>query len=139
VTFTGTSQVQTALMGGHIDAAFTNSTLLVSSKEQIKVLAIGSPKRMSQLPDIPTFEELGYKMYPRIARGVMGPKAIPKDIQKRLEKAFLDTTSKAEFKAKMEEAGFVPQVMGIEDSHKYLEAEIKEHMKLIQEFDLKKP
>ncbi len=139
VTFTGTSQVQTALMGGHIDAAFTNSTLLVSSKEQIKVLAIGSPKRMSQLPDIPTFEELGYKMYPRIARGVMGPKAIPKDIQKRLEKAFLDTTSKPEFKAKMEEAGFVPQVMGIEDSHKYLEAEIKEHMKLIQEFDLKKP
>lgn len=139
VTFTGTSQVQTALMGGHIDAAFTNSTLLVSSKEQIKVLAIGSPKRMSQLPDIPTFEELGYKMYPRIARGVMGPKAIPKDIQRRLEKAFLDTTSKPEFKAKMEEAGFVPQVMGIEDSHKYLEAEIKEHMKLIQEFDLKKP
>ncbi len=139
VTFTGTSQVQTALMGGHIDAAFTNSTLLVSSREQIKVLAIGSPKRMSQLPDIPTFEELGYKMYPRIARGVMGPKAIPNGIQKRLEKAFLDTTSKPEFKAKMEEAGFVPQVMGIEDSHKYLEEEIREHMKLIQEFDLKKP
>jgi tripartite-type tricarboxylate transporter receptor subunit TctC len=139
VTFTGTSQVQTALMGGHIDAAFTNSTLLVSSKEQIKVLAIGSPKRMSQLPDIPTFEELGYKMYPRIARGVMGPKAIPKDIQKRLGKAFLDTTSRPEFKAKMEEAGFVPQVMGVEDSHKYLEEEIKEHLKLTQEFDLKKP
>ncbi len=139
VTFTGTSQVQTALMGGHIDASFTNSTLLVSSKEQIKVLAIGSPKRMSQLPEIPTFEELGYKMYPRIARGAMGPKAIPKDIQKRLEKAFLDTTSRPEFRAKMEEAGFVPQVMGIEDSHNYLEMEIKEHMKLAQEFDLKKP
>jgi tripartite-type tricarboxylate transporter receptor subunit TctC len=138
VTFTGTSQVQTALMGGHIDAAFTNSTLLVSSKEQIKVLAIGSPKRMSQLPEIPTFEELGYKMYPRIARGVMGPKAIPKDIQKRLEKAFLDTISKPEFKAKMEEAGFVPQVMGIEESQKYLDMEIKEHNRLIQDFDLKK-
>jgi tripartite-type tricarboxylate transporter receptor subunit TctC len=138
VTFTGTSQVQTALMGGHIDAAFTNSTLLVSSKEQIKVLAIGSPKRMSQLPEIPTFEELGYKMYPRIARGVMGPKAITKDIQKRLEKAFLDTISKPEFKAKMEEAGFVPQVMGIEESQKYLDMEIKEHNRLIQDFDLKK-
>ena len=138
VTFTGTSQVQTALMGGHIDAAFTNSTLLVSSKEEIKVLAIGSPKRMSQLPEIPTFEELGYKMYPRIARGVMGPKAIPKDIQKRLEKAFLDTISKPEFKAKMEEAGFVPQVMGIEESQKYLDMEIKEHNRLIQDFDLKK-
>jgi tripartite-type tricarboxylate transporter receptor subunit TctC len=138
VTFTGTSQVQTALMGGHIDAAFTNSSLLVTSRDQVKVLAIGSPKRMPQLPDVPTFEELGYKMYPRIARGAMGPKAIPGDIQKRLEKAFLDTTSKPDFKAKMEQAGFVPQVMGIEDSHKYLEAEVKEHLKLAQEFDLKK-
>ena len=74
VTFQGTSQVQTAFMGGHIDAAFTNSSLLVTSRDQIKVLAIGSPKRMPQLTDIPTFEELGYKMYPRIARGAMGPK-----------------------------------------------------------------
>ena len=138
VTFTGTSQVQTALMGSHIDAAFTNSSLLVTSKDQIKVLAIGSPKRMPQLPEVPTFEELGYKMYPRIARGAMGPKAIPLDIQKRLEKAFLDTTSKPDFIAKMEQAGFVPQVMGIEDSHKYLDAEVKEHVKLAQEFDLKK-
>jgi tripartite-type tricarboxylate transporter receptor subunit TctC len=138
ITFTGTSQVQTALLGGHIDAAFTNSSVLTTSKDQIKVLAIGSPKRMVQLPEVPTFEELGYKMYPRIARGAMGPKTIPKDIQKRLEKAFLETTSKPEFIAKMEQAGFVPQVMGIEDSHRYLEMEVKEHVKLAQEFDLKK-
>jgi len=136
VTFTGTSQVQTAIMGGHIDAAFTNSTLMVSSREQIKVLAIGSPQRMPQLSGVPTFEELGLKMYPRIARGAMGPKAIPQDIQKRLEKAFLDTTSKPEFKAKMEQAGFVPQVMGIADSHKYLESETSLLHKLIQDFDL---
>ncbi len=138
VTFTGTSQVQTALMGGHIDASFTNSSLLVTGKDQMKVLAIGSPKRMSQLPEVPTFEELGYNMYPRIARGAMGPKTIPKDIQKRLERAFLDTTSRPEFREKMEQAGFVPQGMGIEESHKYLEGEVKEHVKLIQDFDLKK-
>ncbi len=138
VTFTGTSQVQTALMGGHIDASFANSTLLVSSREQVKVLAIGSPQRMKQLSDVPTFEELGFKMYPRIARGAMGPKAIPKDIQQRLEKAFLDTTSKPEFKAKMETAGFVPQVMGIAESHKFLAEEGETIQKLAQEFDLKK-
>ena len=136
VTFTGTSQVQTAIMGGHIDAAFTNSTMMVSSGEQIKVLAIGSAQPMPQLPGVPTFEELGLKMYPRIARGAMGPKAIPPDGQKRLEKAFLDTTSKPEFKAKMEQAGFVPQVMGIAESHKYLESETTLINKLIQDFDL---
>jgi tripartite-type tricarboxylate transporter receptor subunit TctC len=136
VTFTGTAPLQTALMGGHIDAAFSNSTMMVSSREEVKVLAIGSAQRMDQLPGVPTFEEMGLKMYPRIARGAMGPKTIPPDIQKRLEKAFLDTTSKPEFKTKMEQAGFVPQVMGIAESHKYLESEVGLLNKLIQDFDL---
>lgn len=136
VTFTGTAPLQTALMGGHIDAAFSNSTMMVSSREEIKVLAIGSPQRMPQLSGVPTFEEMGLKMYPRIARGAMGPKTIPKDIQKRLEKAFSDTTSKPDFRAKMEQAGFVPQVMGIEESHKYLDSEVALLHKLIQDFDL---
>jgi tripartite-type tricarboxylate transporter receptor subunit TctC len=138
-TFTGTSQVQTAILGGHIDAAFTNSTVLVTSRDQIKVLAVGSPERMPQLPDVPTFKELDLEFYPRIARGVMVPKAVPREIQVRLEKAFLDTTSKPEFKVKMEQGGFVPQVMGIADSHKYLEAETKLLNKLIQDYNLLQP
>ncbi len=136
VTFTGTAPLQTNLMGGHIDAAFTNSTMMVSSRDQIKVLAIGSAQRMPQLPGVPTFDELGLKMYPRIARGAMGPKAIPQDIQKRLEKVFLETISRPEFQGKMEQAGFVPQVMGIAESHKYLESETQLIQKLIQDFDL---
>ena len=76
VTFTGTAPMQTALMGGHIDAVFSNSTMMVSSGEEIKVLAIGSEKRMSQLADVPTFKELGMEFYPRIARGAMAPKAV---------------------------------------------------------------
>ncbi len=117
VTFQGTSEVQTALLGGHIDAAF---------------------QRMPQLKDIPTFEELGFKMYPRIARGVMGPKTIPADIQKYLEKAFLSTTAQADFRAKMEAAGFVPQGMGIEESKKFLESEAIVIKELAKDFDLQK-
>ena len=126
VTFTGTAPVQTAIMGGHIDAAFTNSTMMVSTRDQIKVLAMGAPERMKQLADVPTFKELGYEMYPKIARGVMVPKAVPQAIQKYLEKVLMETTSNPEFRAKMEQAGFVPQGLGIADSHKYLDAEKKE-------------
>ncbi len=138
VTFTGTAPMQTALMGGHVDAVFSNSTMMVSSKDEIKVLAIGAENRMGQLSNVPTFKELGMEFYPRIARGAMVPKAVPRDIQKRLETAFLDTTSKPEFKAKMEQAGFVPQVWGIAESQKYLESESKLIHKLIQDFDLLK-
>jgi tripartite-type tricarboxylate transporter receptor subunit TctC len=138
-TFTGTSQVQTAILGGHIDAAFTNSTVLTTSRDQIKVLAVGSPERMAQLSDVPTFKELGMEYYPRIARGVMVPKAVPRDIQQRLEKAFLETLSKPDFKTKMEQGGFVPQAMGIAESQKYLESETKLITKLIQDFNLLQP
>jgi tripartite-type tricarboxylate transporter receptor subunit TctC len=137
VTFNGTSETQKAIMGGHIDAAFTNSTMMVSTRDQIKVLAMGAPERMTQLADVPTFKELGYEMYPKIARGVMAPKALPQAIQKYLEKVLMETTSKPEFRAKMEQAGFVPQGLGIADSHKYLDAEGKELQKLIQDFGLK--
>ncbi len=133
VTFTGTAPMQTALMGGHVDAVFSNSTMMVSSKDEIKVLAIGSEKRMNQLSDIPTFKELGLEFYPKIARGAMAPKSVPKEILKRLERAFLETISKPDFKAKMEAAGFVPQVWGIEESHRYLDSEAKLFNRLIQE------
>jgi tripartite-type tricarboxylate transporter receptor subunit TctC len=79
------------------------------------------------------------EFYPRIARGAMAPKTVSRDILKRLESSFLDTTSKAEFKAKMEQAGFVPQVWGIAESQKYLESESKLLNKLIQDFDLLQP
>jgi hypothetical protein len=38
----------------------------------------------------------------------------------------------------MEAAGFVPQVLGIEDSHKFLEAEATTIKELAKEFDLKR-
>jgi tripartite-type tricarboxylate transporter receptor subunit TctC len=137
-TYTGTAPVQTAIMGGHIDAAMSNSTMMVTTRDQIKVLAMGAPERMSQLADVPTFKELGYEMYPRIARGVMAPKALPQAIQKYLEKVLIETTSNPEFRAKMVQAGFVPQGLGIADSHKYLDAEGKAVQKLIQDFGLTK-
>jgi tripartite-type tricarboxylate transporter receptor subunit TctC len=136
VTFSGTGVLQTALMGGHIDAAFASSAQMVSTKEQIKILAIGSEKRIGQLPETPTFKELGMEFYPRTTRGVIAPKAIPVEIQKRLESAFLEAIHKPEFKGKMEQAGFVVQGLGMGESQKYLESEATTIYRLSQEFNL---
>jgi len=40
----------------------------------MKILAMGTEKRMDVLPNIPTFQELGFKFYPRIDRGVAVPR-----------------------------------------------------------------
>src|SRR5512139_16051 len=101
VTFTGAAPQVTALLGGHVEAIWGNSSDLVAQTGQMKILAIGTEKRMDVLPNIPTFQELGYKFYPRIDRGVAVPKATPADITTRLEKVFLDTVNKEEYLSKI--------------------------------------
>jgi tripartite-type tricarboxylate transporter receptor subunit TctC len=136
VTFTGAAPQVTALLGGHVEAIWGNSTDLVSQASQMKILAIGTEKRMSLLAGVPTFQELGYKFYPRIDRGVAVPKNTPADITARLEKAFLDTVQKEEYQAKIASAGFVPLILNGEESVKYIRAETETIKKLLAEQDL---
>jgi tripartite-type tricarboxylate transporter receptor subunit TctC len=76
------------------------------------------------------------EFYPRTTRGVIAPKGIPMEIQKRLETALLEAIHKPEFKAKMELAGFVVQGLGMGESQKYLESEATTIYRLSQEFNL---
>ncbi len=136
VTFTGAAPQTTALLGGHVEAMWGNSSDLVSYQNDIKVLAIGTEKRMETLPDVPTFQELGMKFYPRIDRGVAVPKETPAAITAILEKAFLDTVQKKEYNEKITKAGFVAMLLNSRESMKYIAEEIVENTKLLVEYDL---
>lgn len=136
VTFTGAAPQVTSLLGGHVEAIWGNSSDLVSQAGQMKILAIGTEKRMSVLPEVPTFQELGYKFYPRIDRGVAVPKNTPGEITGRLEKAFLDTVHKDEYQSKITSAGFVPLILNGEQATKYIQAETEVIKKLLAEHDL---
>jgi len=133
VTFTGAAPQVTALLGGHVEAIWGNSSDLVAQTGQMKILAIGTEKRMDALPDIPTFQELGYKFYPRIDRGVAVPKTTPADITAKLEKVFLDTVNKEEYQSKILKAGFVAMKLNSEQSIKYIRAETETMKKLLEE------
>lgn len=136
VTFTGAAPQITALLGGHIEAAFGNSSDLVTFKDQIKVIAIGSENRMELLPNVPTFAEEGVKFAPRIDRGVAVPKNTPADITATLEKAFLDTVKAPEYVTKIKEAGFVPLGLNSAESTKYIAEQIEICTKLLAEENL---
>ena len=69
---------------------------------------------------MPTFAELGYKIYPRIDRGIMGPRNLPKDVADKLDKAFYSVVTNKEVQAKLREAGFVPNPMNAAQTTKYV-------------------
>ncbi len=136
VTFTGAAPQVTALLGGHVEAIWGNSSDLVSYTTQMKILAIGTEKRMETLPGVPTFQELGFKFYPRIDRGVAVPKATPADITAKLEKAFLDTVNTDDYKSKIIKAGFVPLGLNGQQSIKYITEETEVFKKILAEHNL---
>jgi tripartite-type tricarboxylate transporter receptor subunit TctC len=88
VPFRGSGQVTAALIGEQIDMFFGNASDLVPQAEsgKVRLLAVATPKRMTQLPDIPTINET----YPGISlaswNGFLAPAKTPPEIVNKLAK-----------------------------------------------------
>ncbi|HSO61495.1 MAG TPA: tripartite tricarboxylate transporter substrate binding protein [Desulfobacterales bacterium] len=134
IPFQGTGQLKPAIMGGHVDVVFTNSPAAVEMLPLgIKTLAVGTEKRMMQLPDVPTFAEAGIKYYPRIDRGIFAPKGLPKDVYDTLDKKLFAIVSSKEVQDKLIEGGFVPNPMNGEAAAKYIKELTEDIKKLLEE------
>jgi tripartite-type tricarboxylate transporter receptor subunit TctC len=130
----GTGQVKPQLMGGHVDAAFTNSPAAVEMNGTgVSVLAVGTEERMKQLPGVPTFAESGYKIYPRIDRGIVAPKNLPPEVAQKLDKAFYAIVTNKDVQAKLSEAGFVPNPMNMAQATQYMKEQKEVVAKLLDE------
>jgi tripartite-type tricarboxylate transporter receptor subunit TctC len=88
VSYDGLAQRMNAILGGHND--LTDGNLTQKGKVdagQLKFLAIGTEKRSPDLPNVPTFKELGYNVVYAVSRGVMAPKGTPGDVLAKVEGA----------------------------------------------------
>ena len=69
VTTEGDAQTVAQLLGGHVDAGFPATGALLGHVRagSLRILGLAADRRYSDLPDIPTFTELGYgKAYDRV-------------------------------------------------------------------------
>ena len=88
VSYEGTAPRMTALLGGHVLLGDTNLTQMDKVKVgQMKMLAIATPKRLAEIPDVPTFKELGYDVLYAVNRGIVAPKGTPEAALVKLEEA----------------------------------------------------
>jgi tripartite-type tricarboxylate transporter receptor subunit TctC len=98
------------LLGGHIDMVFD---ALIPTIENVKAgrlraLAITGEHRLSALPDLPTFAELGFASYnPYGIVGLLAPKATPNSIVVRMPKAISDVLQEPELRRLWESQGNV--------------------------------
>ncbi|WP_461209835.1 Bug family tripartite tricarboxylate transporter substrate binding protein [Desulfocurvus sp. DL9XJH121] len=109
-----------AFLGGHVQAMWANSNDLVQHADKLRVLAFGTKKPFFAMPDVPTFESLGYKLYAAIDRGAGAPPDTPADRIKVLETAFKSIVDNPEVQAQMKRDGFVPVFMNSQETKDYI-------------------
>lgn len=112
IPFTGSGPVVPALLGGHVTGLMTYSTMAVQQREKFRPLAIMSEERMSVLPDVPTFKELGFDLVEGAYRGVAAPPGTPDDIVEKAAAIFEKVMQDPGVIKKMDENGFKIERMG---------------------------
>ncbi|AEF88814.1 extra-cytoplasmic solute receptor [Delftia sp. Cs1-4] len=68
---------------------------------RLKVLAISSDQRIADMPNVPTFKELGYDIGVTYWNGIVAPADTPKPVVERLAKAIAEVKAGPEFKARL--------------------------------------
>jgi tripartite-type tricarboxylate transporter receptor subunit TctC len=107
VGYEGTGERVRALVGGNLDLAIgdISSSLQFVENGDLLFLATGSPTRMPQTPDVPTFIDLGADLDLSITRGIVMPKGTPDDAKATMETALENLSKDPSFIEQINNAG----------------------------------
>jgi len=111
VPYRGGGTVITDLLGGQVQFGFaTVPTMLEHIKGgKLRALAVTSPQRVSQLPDVPTFAEAGLPgvdISPLF--GLVAPAGVPAPIIERLSQTLAESVQRGALRDKLTGMGFQP-------------------------------
>jgi tripartite-type tricarboxylate transporter receptor subunit TctC len=106
VPFKGTGDMIASILGGHVSAAMSYSTLAIQQKGKMRMLAVATEKRLPQFPEAPTFRELGFNWVDGAFRGIGVPKSTPPAVRKQVSDMMDALNRDPEMRKKMFEGGF---------------------------------
>jgi tripartite-type tricarboxylate transporter receptor subunit TctC len=109
IPFQGSPPALAQVMGGQIPIMFdgfaTSFGLITAGK--LQAYAVASKSRLTQLPEVPTFSELGY---PELNfsnwLGVVVSSSVPIDVQEKIHKAVRNVANNPKFRGRMFAIGF---------------------------------
>jgi tripartite-type tricarboxylate transporter receptor subunit TctC len=92
---------------------------------KLKALAVTSRQRSSVLPDVPTFEELGFRDFDGVQwYGIVGPAGVPPDVVKRLNDEINAQLATPELRERLSAEALEPMPMTPEQFGAYIRADI---------------
>jgi tripartite-type tricarboxylate transporter receptor subunit TctC len=139
VSYDGTAPRMTALLGGHVLLGDTNLTQLDKVKGgQMKLLAIATAQRLPEVPDVPTFRELGYDVVYAVSRGIVAPNRTPEAALAKLEEACAKASKDPTFVESMQKQGTLVQFLNRKGYADFLQKNDKMNADLSQALGYKR-
>lgn len=140
VPFNGDAPGIHALLSGSIDIHGTSITAPMPHVQsgKIRVLGVFDNKRLPQVPDAPTFRELGYDVEAYAWYTLVAPAGTPREAVERLNKAVNQVLAREDFIAKARAMGMEPRGGSPEDLGKYIRAEYDRWVPLLKSLELTK-
>jgi tripartite-type tricarboxylate transporter receptor subunit TctC len=91
IPYKSSTESVTAVIAGQVTATIADAGPVLSQLQggRVRALAIASPRRMAELPDVPTLKEQGADVDGDLWTGVFAPRDTPPAIIKKLEGEFI--------------------------------------------------
>ncbi len=95
-------------------------------------IVVMAPQRLTQLPNVPTFKEMGLEPANRMAYyGIVGPKGLPKDIVDKIAAAIKKTAELPDVKKRIEDTGSLTILNTPEQFAAQIQAEFDVYKKVV--------
>jgi tripartite-type tricarboxylate transporter receptor subunit TctC len=111
IMYKGGAPAVTDVIAGHVNAHFAISSIVLpyAAGDMLRFLAVSSPRRLPQIPNVPTIIESGYPGFKLVSwTGLMAPAGTPKEIIARITSEALRAVKDPKTSSMLTAAGLDP-------------------------------
>ena len=134
VPYKGNPQAITDTMAGHVEMVFSGVPALIPHIQsgRLRAIAIGSLKRFTAVPEVPTFDESGVKGYEATTWfGLMAPVRTPKDIVGRWNTEVGKILASPDLKSRFLNEGLDAMGGTQEEFAKFIRVEVEKYARVV--------
>jgi tripartite-type tricarboxylate transporter receptor subunit TctC len=122
------AQATIDVLAGQMNMTFEGTTAIVPHIKagEVRALAVTSPQRIPEIPDVPTMDELGYPgMPPDSWQGIVAPAGTPPDIVAKINAVVNEGLATADLQNKIIGLGGEPKPQSVQDFADYIASQYK--------------